>query len=685
MLIITLTIDFNYFIMYLTNMNAEEVIMNFRQVHLDFHTSEKIKDIGKGFSKEQFQKALILGHINSITVFSKCHHGWAYHPSKANQMHPELDFDLLGAQIEAAHEIGVKTPVYLSAGFDEKYAVCHRGELVRNRDESIVGMPNFVTAGYHKLCLNSPYLDVLLAQIKEVCENYDADGIFLDIISVQPCYCEHCMNQLTREGKDPTDEEAVMDLAERVYANYLKRVRETIDSVKPGLPLFHNSGHIRMGRRDLAYANTHLELESLPTGGWGYDHFPVSAAYSRTLGLEFLGMTGKFHKSWGEFGGFKHPNALRYEAALSVANGAKCSIGDQLHPSGKMELATYELIGAAYKEIEEKEEYLKGAENIADIAVLGTEAAENYFNSKGTQVWSISGKTSVADAGCARILLEGKYLFDYIDTETDFSGYKLIILPDRIPLDKELADKLSKFTQNGGKILASGMSALDENGKFLLDFGCQFDGKNELVPSYARPRFEIDSLRNSAYLVYSDEYKLKGVTGEVLIDCENQYFNRTPEHFSSHFHTPNNPDDKAPAAVMGKDGAYIGWDIFNEYATMGSIAVKEMVIKVIDRLLVEKTISTNLPAQGVVTVTKQGDRKNVHLLYASPVRRGNDTEIIEDILPVYETTVKVKCENKPSQVYLAPQGTKIPFDYKDGYVAFTVEKFECHQIVAIEA
>ncbi|MBQ8551374.1 MAG: hypothetical protein IJ428_01015 [Clostridia bacterium] len=36
-----------------------------------------------------------------------------------------------------------------------------------------------------------------------------------------------------------------------------------------------------------------------------------------------------FHTSWGEFGGFKHPNALRYEAALSISQGAKCSIGDE--------------------------------------------------------------------------------------------------------------------------------------------------------------------------------------------------------------------------------------------------------------------------------------------------------------------------------------------------------------------
>ena len=109
--------------------------MNFRQVHLDFHTSEKIDGIGSCFSKEQFQDALKRGHVNSITVFSKCHHGWAYHPSEANEMHPGLKFDLLDAEIKAAHEIGVKTPVYLSAGFDEKIVeamrkLCGKADII---------------------------------------------------------------------------------------------------------------------------------------------------------------------------------------------------------------------------------------------------------------------------------------------------------------------------------------------------------------------------------------------------------------------------------------------------------------------------------------------------------------------------------------------------------------------------
>lgn len=657
--------------------------MNYRQVHLDFHTSEKIAGIGKNFDKKQFQEALKVGHVNSITVFSKCHHGWAYHPTKANEMHPNLDFDLLAAQIEAAHEIGVKTPVYLSAGLDEKYAVKHQEHIVRTEPGTHATPVSFTAPGYHKLCINTPYLDTLLAQIKEVCENYDADGIFLDIVKVQPCYCQTCRDQLIEERKDPDDINNIMEQAEKAYANYTRRVRETIDSVKPGLPVFHNGGHIRKGRRDLAYMDTHLELESLPTGGWGYDHFPVSAAYARTLGMEYLGMTGKFHTSWGEFGGFKHPNALRYEAALSIANGAKCSVGDQLHPDGSMDMATYTLIGSAYKEVEEKEPYLEGAENIIDIAVLGMETITNYMESNNASMAG-SIKTANQDAGCARILLEGKYLFDYIDTETSLDKYKLLILPDAVILDEVLKEKISKFVEAGGKILASGKSATDGNGNFLFDFGCRFGGENEYRPDYLRPRFELPSLQNSAYIMYCQGYNVESVTGEVLADRENPYFNRTAEHFCSHRHAPNNKAERFPAIVEGKDGAYIAWDIFDDYAVYGNIVNKQVVCYVLDKLLADKSLKTSLPAQGVVTLTKQENRKVAHLLYASPVRRGKNIEIIEDIIPVYDIDLAVKHDGEVKRVYLAPQNVDIAYQVEDGYVKCKVDKLENHQMVVIE-
>jgi hypothetical protein len=656
--------------------------MRYRQIHLDFHTSEKIKNIGSKFSKVQFQNALKIGHVDSITVFSKCHHGWAYHPSVANEMHPNLSFDLLKAQIEAAHEIDVKTPVYLSAGLDEKMARRHPEWLVRNKDESTPWTKDFAQPGYHKFCFNSPYLDYLLAQIDEVVKNYDADGIFLDIVNVQPCYCQNCVNTILADGKDPYNEQNIIELAEKVYANYTKRVRQTIDQTKPNLPVFHNGGHIIRGRRDLANMNTHIELESLPTGGWGYDHLPLSAAYARNLGMQFLGMTGKFHKSWGEFGGFKHPNALRYEVALNAANGAKNSVGDQLHPNGEMEIATYKLIGEGYREIEEIENWLDDTKNIADVALLSTEAVQTAYST------GQMAKTGENDTGAVRMLLEGKYLFDVVDTLVDFNKYKVVILPDVILISDELQAKLNEFCKNGGKILATGKSGLNISEKeFAIDFGIQYVGENKFRPSYFRPNFELDFLGNSAFVMYGEGQEIKITNGNELGIRENSYFNRTTFEFSSHAHTPNDSSNTSVGMVEGKDGIYISWSVFADYAVNGSIILREMVKFALDKLLLDnKTLSTSLPAQGVVTLTSQekANRQIVHLLYASPVKRGQNVEIIEDIIPIYNTKVVSKAQTNPKKIYLAPQMKEIAFSHTNGKVEFCVEKIECSQLIVLE-
>lgn len=653
--------------------------MRFRQVHLDFHTSEHIEDIGKKFDKKQFQTALKKGHINSITLFSKCHHGWAYHPSKANEIHPHLDFDLLGAQIQAAHEIGVKTPIYLSAGLDEKMAHRHPEWLVRNLDESTTWAKDFTEPGYHKMCMSSPYLDYLVKQIEEVCKNYDADGIFLDIAGVQPCYCQNCIAEREELGLNPYDENDVLKHAEMVYKRYAEKTRAAVDKYKPNLSLFHNGGHIRQGRRDLVNYNTHLELESLPTGGWGYDHFPFSARYCQGLGVDYLGMTGKFHGSWGEFGGFKHPNALRFEVALAAANGAKCSVGDQLSPSGEMDMVTYDLIGSAYSELEEKEEWLDNVESVADIAIISPEA---YVGDLSTGQMT---KVDDSGSGVCRIMLEGKYLFDVIDFESDLSKYKVIILPDVIRADIDFAKRLREFCDCGGKVLATGKSALYENSnEFCLNLGAEWIKENPYKPDYFRPLEKIKDMGDTGYIMYGNGEKIRCIGNELGIR-ENPYFNRTRAHFCSHQHTPNSCEYGGTGMTEGKDGIYIAWNIFADYAQSGELHLKQMAIFALDRLLdTAKTLKTNLPAQGIVTLMKQSDRLICHLLYASPVKRGNGIEVIEDIVPIYNVELAIKTDKKINKVYLAPQKEDIDFTYENGYISVKLDKIECHQMVVFE-
>lgn len=249
--------------------------LRFRQIHLDFHTSEDIPVVGGAFDKKQFQEGLKRGHVNSITLFSKCHHGLSYHDTRVGRRHPGLGFELLPRQIEACREIDVKCPIYISAGLDEYAAHLHPEWIAVGREGR---MMNPTAAQWKALAFDTPYLDYLVEQILEVVENYDAaDGIFLDIISPRDNFSPLGMMNMERAGVDPTNADAVRGWNWQVLQEYYRRTTQACQHNNAARRVFHNSGHIPKGNRDAVKWNSHLELESLPTGGWGYDHFPISA------------------------------------------------------------------------------------------------------------------------------------------------------------------------------------------------------------------------------------------------------------------------------------------------------------------------------------------------------------------------------------------------------------------------
>ena len=668
--------------------------MVYRQVHLDFHTSEEIKDVGKNFTKENFQKALQLGHVNSITLFAKCHHGWMYYPSEVSPMHPHLSFDLLSAQINAAEEIGVKTRVYISAGLDERLAKLHPEWLIRNEKDSTRWATDNVGAGYHLFCYNTEYFNILLAQIKEAALKFSPDKIFLDISAVEPCYCAACRAELKQRGKSVLDKQAVLDLANEVYLRYTKAVRDLLDSINPEIGVFHNGGHIVRGRRDIAFQNSYFEVESLPTSKqWGYDHFPLSAAYVRGLGYDYVAMTGKFHSHWGEFGGYKHPNALKYETGVIMSNGGKCGIGDQLHPSGEMDMATYQLIGEAYKEVEQVESHCDYTSFVADIGVLSCEAFAKADNR--------DIESENIDSGVSRILMEGKFLYDVLDGFSDFSGYKLLILPDIIKIDKELEQKLKEFLKSGGKLLATGLSGLyEDKDSFAFDFGTEFVAESEYCPVYIKPDFDLKSLLAADFVIYSPSYVVKGKN--PVANMRNPYFNRTADHFCSHQHAPAQQIDIGAGINIGKDGAYIAYQAFTEYCAQGSLPTKEIVTETINRLLDgNKTVSSNLPAQGLITLSKNEDKKEyaLHIVYGAPINRGKvavteiesgakinrgRVEVIEDIIPLHDIELGIKLPDNIKKIYDPKTGAEIIYSIKDGRAMVKLDKIECHRMIVLE-
>jgi hypothetical protein len=82
-----------------------------------------------------------------------------------------------------------------------------------------------------------------------------------------------------------------------------------------------------------------------------------------------MGMTGSFHRSWGDFGSVRNQVALDYECFRMLAGGNQCCTGEHLHPRGKLNPVVYERIGRTYRSVAEKEPWCQNAKPLTEVGL----------------------------------------------------------------------------------------------------------------------------------------------------------------------------------------------------------------------------------------------------------------------------------------------------------------------------
>ena len=657
-----------------------------RQVHLDFHTSEHIPGIGEKFDKKQFQQALILGHVNHINIFGKGHHGYSYYPTEVGTMHPNLEFDLLGAQIEACHEIGVKCPIYFTVGWSVLDAEQHPEWLITIEDGSpgtmnvdLNAKPDDIRPHYSWLCLDASiggsYHDYIMRNVKEICEKYpDLDGFFFDIYHIIPAsYSAYSLQRMKEEGIDLKDRDAVERSFALALKAHMKEMRELVADYHPNATVFFNSAtHISntaLFKERLFDMNTHAELEDLPTTWGGYNKLPLEAKYHLGQGTPTVAMSGKFHKAWGEFGGFKHPDAIKYEAASMISFGTSCNFGDQLHPSGEMDLEPYRNIGEAYQYIEQIEDYGPGGIPVSNLGLWLTLKHE-------------------ADQGIVNMLLQFHYDF-IVANENNLDELELLIIPGHSSLNETQAAKINSWVENGGKLIAFGEGALDKEGRhFLLDVGCEYQGPSAYDFDFTVVKQDIDkNIVSSPFLNYESGMLVALDKGTPLAYIREPYFNRTYEHYSSHRETPYKLEDSEyPSVVKNGNVIFFAHHLGQLYFTHGVRLHRELVKNAIDLLYQSPNIRVNnLPSCGRISLLKQesDNRYVAHLLYSPALLRGDDIQVIEDFLPVPNVELEVNVHEEIKEVYEIPGEVQLDFEQVGIVIKIKVPTFTMHTGVVL--
>ncbi len=648
-----------------------------RQIHLDFHTSENIPGIGSTFDPEAFAKTAKDACISSMTVFARGHHGWLYYPSKKfpELVHPHLEYkNLLLDQVRALHKVGINAPVYITVQWDYHSATTRPEWLIRKKDGSHEGGPFTEPGFYQSLCVNTGYWDFLKEQTIEVCEMLgdELDGLFFDIVGIRPCWCASCRAEMKKLGIDASDDEAVRDFAKMVLDRFQKNMTEVVRQYNKDCTIFYNAGHVGPCTKESADSYTHFELESLPSGSWGYLHFPLTARYARKLGKDCMGMTGKFHTEWGDFHSLKNLAALEFECFRMLSFGFASSIGDQLEPNGTLNPATYRLIGKVYSQFAEREAWARPSTPVVEAAVVTPESPR------------VEHQIPESVMGAVQMLEELAIQFDVIDPEMDLDGYKLIILPDDLVVCGCFQKKLEEFVAKGGKVIACAKGGQNENGEYPACFGAKSNGPRNVYPDFliADGKLAEGLEPENEYVIYMQGEALEPAGAETILSARAPYFKREKDFFCSHRYTPSAKGEAYPA-VLQKGGVILfGHPIFEQYRKNAPFWCKKLMSNAIDLLLGERIIRHDGPSTMTVSVLDQPEenRTNLHILTYVPVRKSATIDIIEERTILRNVTVKVNIPRNFTEARLVPEN--IPLEIKDG--AVTIPEINGYAIVELK-
>lgn len=636
----------------------------------DNHVMPPNPDVGKDFDVEDFTDRLVKAGVDYLTVHARSNQGMTFYDTKIGIKYPSLKYDLFGKIADACKRKGIALTAYMNGGLSHEEGLRHRDWLIIEPDGRVYREPR-VTAWVRNMCVNTPYRDHTIALIEEVAKNYPVSGFFIDGVNARPCVCPACVKGMKEKNMDVNNIDDVREFARLSSLRFAKDIAKAARAINPNFLLYFNG----ISYKDQVEFGAYLELEYIPTSQ-GYDAFPVFEAYMRTLGdMPVLLMNTRFN-NWRHFGGLRTEAAIKAELLSGLANGMRPNVGNHFHPSHGPFDPVLDRLGKIYNELQTMEPWFSDAKNLADIAVVF----------KGENV---RGDRKLNAA--VRMLGELKQQFDVASTTSDWSKYKVLIIPDDVPFDEEFTKRVKAHIDAGKAIISSGSSGLDPEGsKFVFEkeWGIKYLGENDFNPAFftVRENFNKD-LPDMPTQLFSTGINVRPLSGtRVEADLVKPYYNNIWDGEYAYEYCPPDKVTEFPALTVNGNVAHFSHRIFAGYYAQAHVELRHIFRNVLQELLPDPLFKyENLPSFARVYVTEQPGRRMVHILSYVPEKRGAVAEMIEE--PVILNNIKISLrtdEKTPKKVYIAPEMKPLRYKINNGYIDVTIPESKGHSLIVFE-
>lgn len=650
----------------------------------DFHTMPANPDVGRAFDLDAITDWFKECGADYVVFPARCNLGTAYYPTKLGIPHAAMTRDLFGDLVQACHAKGIAISAYINVGLSHEEAYRQREWTVLRADGRSYTEP-FGASFFRQMCYNTGYADHVAGMAREVVEWYGVDGFFFDCFHTQPCIGRECMERMKAEGVDWTNAEQLNDFNYRKMLAMGRKLSETVRAVKPDLLIYFN-GIDYAAQKELG---SYLELECLPQGGWGYELLPMISRYMRTLGKPVLNMTGRFQKSWGDFGGVRTVASVEYDCIYGIANAVPPTIGDHFHPRGDLNRAVMALDREVYARLRPLQPWIEGAVPVVEMANVMTSDYPGYGWAGGDRPQKKALATQAVKSA-TRVLCELKMQFDNVTDAVPWDTYKVLVLPDEIEVTPALAQRLQAHLERGGAILSSGISGLrpDRTGFALDAWGLDYQGEDPFDPAYIEFASGFTAgMPDMPVTLYERGTAVTARPGtEVLATITAPYYSNIWDGRHGFRYTPPDKDTGRPAVTVHGRVAHVSHPVFRTYFNSGALPMRQIVANLLARLLPEPLVrAPGAPAFTRITVTSQPGRRMVYVLAYLPEARGAGINMIEEPLELHEVTVSLRLDGRvPKRAYLAPTGDAVPCRVQGSYATVTLPQVRGWAVVVFE-
>lgn len=666
-----------------------------RRSLVDMHIEDCDESFLSEFSPDAYVEYLKTANIDSAMIYLQSHVGLCHYPTKTGVVHKNLAGreDVIKRTIEKIHEAGMFAVGYYSLIYNTHEEERHP-EWRMIDDEKTNTSAHQRGGRYGFLCPNNmEHREFVKAQLREIGEYFDLDGLFLDMTFwPTTCRCECCRARFEREcGIKKIPELADFESPEselfrkaryRWMTDFATDITDFVRKIMPGVTVSHNNASAVAAGWTRGVDESIGDLCDYVTGdlyGTLLGH-SFSMKYYRTVSNNqpFEYMLTRFSQNLSQHTLSKTERELTQSVLLTAAHHGANFVIDAIDPTGTVSVDVARLIGSAYAEEKKYEKYLSVGKPVSDVGLWYS--ITGRYTSFSQSVNGLSGAITLGET-----LGANHVLYDVVTNKTasrDMKKYPLVFAPALAGLEKEHIEAAKEYVKGGGVLCFSGVESTELLEEF---FGAELLGFTDVKNVYCAPTKAGEDLLSPFSKKYplslSDFHplvKFNNANVKILATLTLPYSNPTDKSkFASiHSNPPVVATEYPSVAEVTYGSGKVLWlgVAFEGYSGRQHRAVTMAILR---RYFAqsEQTLITDAPKMVEAVAFESESEWQISFCNVGDAEDGRKIEPFD---------VSLKTSKRPTRVLILPEEREIEFSYEDGFVKFTTERMDLFDMYSIQ-